>query len=120
MKIFVTQVFVEDQEKALEFYTKVLGFKKKNDVPLGKDRWLTVTSPSDEDGVELLLEPSSHPAVPPFKDAMAKDGIPYASFSVDNLETKHDQLENWALVLYNRQLLTKAIRLRSLMTLAGI
>jgi hypothetical protein len=62
-------------------------------VPLGKDRWLTVTSPSDENGVELLLEPSSHPAVPPFKEAMVKDGIPSTSFSVDNLDLKHAQLK---------------------------
>ncbi len=93
MNIYVTSVFVDDQEKALEFYTKVLGFKKKHDVPLGKDRWLTVTSPNDENGVELLLEPSSHPAVRPFKDAMMEDGIPFASFSVNNLELEHAQLE---------------------------
>jgi len=83
LNIYVTSVPVDDQEKALEFYTNVLGFKKKNDVPLGKDRWLTVTSPNDENGVELLLEPSSHPAVRPFKDALMEDGIPYTSFSVN-------------------------------------
>lgn len=92
MKIYITSVLVDDQEKALEFYTNVLGFQKKHDLPLGKDRWLTVTSPGDENGVELLLEPSSHPAVAPFKDAMVKDGIPFASFAIDNLELEHARL----------------------------
>ena len=93
MRIYATQVFVDDQEKGLEFYTKILGFKKKNDIPLGEHRWLTVTAPDDENGVELLLEPSSHPAVAPFRDAMVKDGIPWNSFAVDNLEQEHLRLE---------------------------
>lgn len=93
MKIHVTSVFVDDQAEALEFYTGILGFKKKHDVPMGKDRWLTVTAPGDENGVELLLEPSDHPAVAPFRDAMVQDGIPSASFSVDNLEQKHIELK---------------------------
>ena len=93
MKIFVTSVFVEDQEKALQFYTEVLGFQKKNDVPLGQHRWLTVTAPGDENGIELLLEPSSHPAVAPFREAMVNDGIPTALFAVDNLDSTHAQLE---------------------------
>lgn len=92
MKIYATQVFVDDQAKALEFYTKMLGFQKKHDVPLGEDRWLTVTSPDDGNGVQLLLEPSKHPAVAPFRDAMVRDGIPYASFSVENLEAEHARL----------------------------
>src|SRR3712207_8273723 len=65
MRIVVTSVFVEDQEKALSFYTEVLGFQKKTDVPLGEHRWLTVVSPEEPKGVELLLEPSEHPAVKP-------------------------------------------------------
>ena len=93
MRIYVTSVFVDDQAKAREFYTNVLGFKKKHDIPLGNDRWLTVTSPGDENGVELLLEPSHHPAVAPFRDAMVRDGIPSASFAVDNLELEHAQLQ---------------------------
>jgi catechol 2,3-dioxygenase-like lactoylglutathione lyase family enzyme len=70
MKIYVTSVFVDDQAKALDFYTRVLGFRLKNDVPAGEYRWLTVVSPEDPDGTELLLEPGAHPAVEPFKNAL--------------------------------------------------
>ena len=73
MRIVVTSVFVEDQGEALGFYTEVLGFRKKEDVPLGEDRWLTVVSPEEPDGVELLLEPSGHPAVEQFKRALVED-----------------------------------------------
>ena len=93
MRIVVTSVFVEDQEKALSFYTEVLGFQKKEDVPLGEARWLTVASPEDPDGVELLLEPSGHPAVRPFKQALVEDGIPFASFGVEDVEAEHARLE---------------------------
>ena len=75
MKIVVTSMFVDDQRKALRFSTEKLGFVKKNDVPLGEASWLTVVSASDPDGVELLLEPDSHPAVGPFKRALVEDGI---------------------------------------------
>lgn len=93
MRIVVTSVFVEDQEKALGFYTDVLGFQKKTDVPLGEDRWLTVVSPEEPDGVELLLEPSGHPAVRPFKQALVEDGIPFTTFDVEDLEAEHARLE---------------------------
>ena len=92
MNIFLTSVFVDDQEKALGFYTEILGFRKKADIPLGEHRWLTVTSPEEPDGVELLLEPSAHPAVPPFRDALIKDGIPCASFRVDDLDDEYTRL----------------------------
>jgi catechol 2,3-dioxygenase-like lactoylglutathione lyase family enzyme len=92
MKIHLTSVFVDDQEKALRFYTDVLGFVKKHDVPLGADRWLTVVSPEDPDGTELLLEPSGHPAVQPFKTALVHDGIPAASFAVDDVQAEFDRL----------------------------
>ena len=92
MKIYVSQVFVDDQEKALQFYTNILGFQKKHDIPLGKDRWLTLTSPEDENGVELLLEPCGHPAVAPFRNAMVEDGIPYNTFTVDDLTQEHKRL----------------------------
>ena len=82
MKIVVTSVFVDDQEKALRFYTDVLGFAKKHDIPLGHARWLTVVSPDDRTGTELLLEPDLHPAVRPFKRALVEDGIPFTSFGV--------------------------------------
>jgi catechol 2,3-dioxygenase-like lactoylglutathione lyase family enzyme len=85
MKIHLTSVYVDDQAKALRFYTDVLGFVKKHDVPLGEtDRWLTVVSPEEPDGTELLLEPSHHPAVKPYRDALVADGIPLAQFAVDD------------------------------------
>lgn len=93
MKIHLTSVFVDDQDRALRFYTEVLGFAPKLDVPLGGGaRWLTVTSPDDPDGVQLLLEPSSHPAVGPYRDAIAADGIPLASFAVDDVHAEYDRL----------------------------
>jgi catechol 2,3-dioxygenase-like lactoylglutathione lyase family enzyme len=91
-KITITSVFVDDQDKALDFYTRVLGFVKKNEIPLGDDRWLTVVSPDDPDGPELLLEPSSHPAVGPFKDALQADGIPFTSFSVPDADAEYARL----------------------------
>ena len=93
MRIVVTSVFVEDQEEALRFYLGVLGFRKKEDVPLGEDRWLTVVSPEEPEGVELLLEPSGHPAVKPFKRALVEDGIPFASFGVEDVEAEHARLK---------------------------
>ncbi|MFP8883071.1 VOC family protein [Streptomyces mangrovi] len=92
MRIHLTSVFVDDQDKALRFYTDVLGFVKKHDVPLGTDRWLTVVSPEDPDGTELLLEPSGHPAVRPYRTALAQDGIPVASFAVDDVRAEFDRL----------------------------
>jgi catechol 2,3-dioxygenase-like lactoylglutathione lyase family enzyme len=85
MRIHMASVPVDDQDKALRFYTEVLGFVKKTDIPLGEHRWLTVVSPEDPDGTELLLEPDSHPAVRPFKEALAGDGIPFTSFAVDDV-----------------------------------
>ena len=93
MKIVVTSVSVEDQEKALGFYTEVLGFRKKEDVPVGEHRWLTVVSPEEPEGVELLLEPSDHPAVKQFKRALVEDGIPITSFGVEDVEAEHARLE---------------------------
>ncbi|MEU0032868.1 MULTISPECIES: VOC family protein [unclassified Streptomyces] len=92
MKIHLSSVFVDDQEKALRFYTDVLGFVKKHDVPLGEDRWLTVVSPEDPDGTELLLEPSGHPAVQPYKTALVQDGIPATSFAVDDVQAEFNRL----------------------------
>jgi catechol 2,3-dioxygenase-like lactoylglutathione lyase family enzyme len=92
VRITLTSVLVDDQEKALRFYTDVLGFVKKNDVPMGEHRWLTVVSPEDPDGVELVLEPSEHPAVGPFKDALVADGIPFTSFSVADVQQEYDRL----------------------------
>ncbi len=92
MRINLASVLVDDQEKALRFYTEVLGFVKKHDVPVGEDRWLTVVSPQDPDGTELVLEPSSHPAVKPFKEALVADGIPYTSFAVDDVKAEYERL----------------------------
>ena len=93
MRIVVSSVFVEDQEEALGFYTEVLGFQKKTDVAVGEFRWLTVVSPEELDGVELLLEPSDHPAVKPFKQALVEDGIPFKSFGVEDVKAEHARLE---------------------------
>ncbi len=93
MKIVVTSVFVDDQDKALRFYTNVLGFVKKTEVPLGKYRWLTVVSPEAPDGTELLLEPDQHPAVGPFKRALVEDGIPFASFAVKDVHAEYKRLQ---------------------------
>jgi len=73
MRINLASVLVDDQEKALRFYTDVLGFKKKRDIPLGEHRWLTVTSAEDPNGMELVLEPDSHPAARPFKEALVAE-----------------------------------------------
>ncbi|MCX4624231.1 VOC family protein [Streptomyces albogriseolus] len=93
MKIHLTSVFVDDQAKALRFYTDVLGFVKKHDVPLGEtDRWLTVVPPEAPDGTELLLEPAHHPAVKPYRDALVADGIPLAQFTVDDVRAEYARL----------------------------
>ncbi|MEX5270589.1 VOC family protein [Kocuria sp. CPCC 205292] len=92
MIITTASVFVDDQEKALEFYTTKLGFQVKTDVPAGPFRWLTVVPPEAPDGVELLLEPSAHPAVPPFKEALVADGIPFNSFAVPDVQAEYERL----------------------------
>lgn len=92
MKIVITSILVDDQEKALQFYTQVLGFTKKDDIPMGPFRWLTLVSPDDASGVELLLEPDQHPAAGPFKRAMVEDGIPFTSFGVDDVSAEFDRL----------------------------
>ncbi|MFD3788186.1 VOC family protein [Streptomyces cyaneofuscatus] len=93
MWIHMTSVFVDDQEKALRFYTDVLEFVKKHDVPMGgADRWLTVVSPEAPDGTELLLEPDGHPAVKPYTTALVEDGIPAAAFAVDDVRAEFERL----------------------------
>jgi catechol 2,3-dioxygenase-like lactoylglutathione lyase family enzyme len=92
MRIYVTSVLVDDQEKALRFYTDVLGFVKKTDIPAGEARWLTVVSPDQPEGPELLLEPDAHPAAAPFKAALAADGIPATSFAVDDVNAEFQRL----------------------------
>jgi predicted enzyme related to lactoylglutathione lyase len=92
MRIELTTLFVDDQRAALAFYTEVLGFVKRHDIPLGNDFWLTVVSPDSPAGPELLLEPCGHPAVKPYRDALAEDGIPLAQFAVDDVEAEHERL----------------------------
>jgi catechol 2,3-dioxygenase-like lactoylglutathione lyase family enzyme len=91
-RINIASVLVDDQDKALRFYTEVLGFEKKTEIPLGAARWLTVVSPEDPDGTELLLEPDGHPAVGPFKRALVEDGIPFTSFAVDDVAAEYERL----------------------------
>ena len=93
MKIVLSSVLVDDQEKALRFYTDILGFTKKEDVPMGEHRWLTVVSPEDPDGVELSLEPDGgHPAARPFKASLVEDGVPWTSFGVISVEAEYERL----------------------------
>ncbi|WP_024795034.1 VOC family protein [Tomitella biformata] len=92
MRIHLTSIFVDDQDAALRFYTEVLGFVKKTDVPAGEYRWLTVVSPEDTGGTELLLEPSVHRAVKPYRDALIEDGIPMTAFAVDDVRAEFDRL----------------------------
>lgn len=94
MRINLASIHVDDQDKALRFYTDVLGFVKKTEVPLGEARWLTVVSPDEPNGVELVLEPSDHPAVGPYKRALAADGIPFASFAVDDVDAEFRRLRS--------------------------
>jgi len=92
VRILLTSVLVDDQDKALRFYTDVLGFIKKTEVPLGVHRWLTVVSPDDPEGVELVLEPDEHPAARPFKQALVEDGIPFTSFDVQDVNAEYERL----------------------------
>ena len=98
MRIRFISIFVDDQEQALRFYTDVLGFEKRADIPFGEARWLTVVSPQDPDGPELVLEPSGHPAVAPFKTALVEDGIPFTAFAVDDLAAEVARLRELGVV----------------------
>ena len=98
MRLNLLTLFVEDQRKALDFYTGVLGFVKRHDVPLGDDYWITVVSPESPNGPELLLEPAGHPAVKAYRHAMIADGIPLAQFEVDDVEAEHARLSGRGVV----------------------
>ena len=93
MKMYIKSIPVEDQRKALDFYTGILGFSVKHDIPMGEFSWLTLTSPEEPDGVELALEPNQHPAMKTFQEAMMADGIPFTAFRVDDLQAEVDRLE---------------------------
>jgi catechol 2,3-dioxygenase-like lactoylglutathione lyase family enzyme len=92
MRITLTSVLVDDQDKALGFYTDVLGFQRKTDIPVGEARWLTVVSPEAPEGPELLLEPDAHPAAKPYKAALVADGIPATSFAVEDVQAEFQRL----------------------------
>ena len=92
MIITTMSIFVDDQQAALEFYTEKLGFDLATDMPAGAFRWLTVVSPEQPDGTQISLEPSDHPAVGPFRDALIADGIPFTSFGVDDVVAEFERL----------------------------
>jgi len=93
MKIKLTSVLVDDQEKALEFYTKVLGFLKRRDLPAGEFRWLTVVSPEEPEGPELLLEPNANSAAKTYQKAIFEQGIPLTAFAVDDIEKEYERMK---------------------------
>lgn len=92
MKIYITSVFVDDQDKALKFYTEILGFVKKTDMPAGDFKWLTVVSPEGHDDIELLLEPNENPAAETYQKALFEQGIPITSFAVEDVQKDYEKL----------------------------
>lgn len=93
MKMYIKSVMVDDQKKALDFYTNILGFQVKHDIALGEHRWITVVSSEEPEGVELGLEPNVHPAAQSFQATMKADGIPFTAFSVDDIEVEAKRLQ---------------------------
>ncbi len=98
MKIKLNSVFVEDQDRALKFYTEVLGFIKKNEIPLGEFKWLTVVSPKEPDGTELVLEPNNNSAAKTFQSAIFKQGIPLTAFAVEDIQKEHERMKKLGVV----------------------
>ncbi len=98
MKIKLTSVLVDDQDKALRFYTTVLGFVKKQDFPVGDFKWLTVVSPEEPNGTELLLEPNENPAARTFQKALFEQGIPLAAFAVADIQEAYERLKKQGVV----------------------
>ena len=92
IRISVTSVYVDDQDKALAFYTEVLGFEKRADYPLGPTRWLTIASPTQPDGVELLLEPNTHPVARAYQRGLVEAGIPATTFAVDDIHAEYERM----------------------------
>lgn len=93
MKIKLNSIFVENQAKALAFYTDILGFRKKQDIPVGEFRWLSVVSPEAPDAAELVLEPNANPAAKAFQEAIFKQGIPITGFEVDDIKAEAKRLK---------------------------
>ncbi len=98
MKIKLSSVMVDDQDKALKFYTEVLGFVKKTDIPAGKFKWLTVVSPEGPDDIELLLEPNDNPAAKTYQEALFEQGIPFTAFAVDDIHNEYEGLKKLGVV----------------------
>jgi catechol 2,3-dioxygenase-like lactoylglutathione lyase family enzyme len=98
MKIRLTSVLVDDQEKAVKFYTEVLGFVKKHDIPMGEARWLTVVSPEGPDDIEYLLEPNGHAAAKTFQQAIFNDGIPLTAFAVEDIQKEYERMHGLGVV----------------------
>jgi catechol 2,3-dioxygenase-like lactoylglutathione lyase family enzyme len=92
VKLQTVSIFVDDQQRALDFYTGRLGFVVTADIPLGEQRWLTIVDPDRPDGTQISLEPKDHPAVAPFTDAVASDGIPFCVLGVDDVQAEYDRL----------------------------
>ena len=92
MRIQWTSVVVDDQQKALQFYTATLGFRVKHNIPMGEHAWISLVSEEAPDGTELVLEPAGHPAVIPFRKALVEDGIPFTAFAVNDVEAEHERL----------------------------
>lgn len=98
MRIKLISIFVDDQDKALRFYTDVLGFKKKHDIPMGGPRWITVVSPEGPDDLELVLEPNGHPAASGYQSALMKDGIPATAFESTAIHSEVERLKEKGVV----------------------
>jgi catechol 2,3-dioxygenase-like lactoylglutathione lyase family enzyme len=98
VRIKLSSVIVDDQARALAFYTEVLGFVKKNDMPVGEDRWLTVVSPEGPDDIELVLEPNRNPAAKTFQQALYEQGIPLTAFAVDDVRGEYERMTQLGVV----------------------
>jgi len=92
VKLQTVSIFVDDQQRAVEFYTERLGFAVTADIPMGEHRWLTVVDPERPDATQISLEPKGHPATAPFTDALAADGIPFCVLGVDDVQAEYDRL----------------------------
>jgi len=93
MRMYIKSIMVDNQDKAREFYTKILGFEIKHDIPMGEHAWITLVSPDEENSIELALEPNTHPASQVFQKAIMSDGIPWTAFAVDNLASEYNRLK---------------------------
>ena len=93
MKMYIKSMMVDDQQKALDFYTGTLGFQVKHNIPIGEHAWITLVSKEEVDGVELSLEPNAYPAARTFQESLMEDGIPWTAFSVDDLDGEVTRLE---------------------------